>query len=324
MCSFVRKTLSLTLSIQMKNRIHINQFYITKIVILLRSQNGMINLLFKISHGICLLILLFVFLQIFCFSTFKIPSDSMSPALESGDNVLVCKPILGARIFNIFSTLRNERTTIYRTPGIKKIERNNILVFNFPCPNHWDTVGMHILKYYIKRCVGLPGDTVSIDNGFYHVRQYKGCLGNRAAQERISKQKKELFEGGVYHSFPYDTTLNWNIQHFGPLYIPKKGDSIWMNRLNYTLYKKYIEWEQQGSLSFQNTSVYLNNKQIDTYLFQKNYYFMAGDNGENSQDSRYWGLLPEEYIVGKAWLIWKSIDPYSGEFRWKRLFKLIE
>lgn len=283
-----------------------------------------INTSERIFYLLLIAAVAFVFLQVFFFSTFKIPSDSMSPTLEPGDHVLVCKPILGARVFNLFASMRNEQTTIYRIPGIKNIERNDILVFNFPCASHWDTVGMHILKYYVKRCVGLPGDTLSIRYGYYHIQQYGGILGNQDSQTRISKLKKEDFEEGVYHSFPYDSILNWNIQDFGPLYIPGKGDSIPMNRLNYTLYKKYIEWEQESSLSYQDTSVYLNNKKIEIYRFQKNYYFMAGDNGENSQDSRYWGLLPEEYIVGKAWLIWKSTDPYTDNIRYKRLFKLID
>ena len=97
-----------------------------------------------------------------------------------------------------------------------------------------------------------------------------------------------------------------------------------MNRTNYLLYKKVIEWEQQGELSYQDSVVYLNQEPISTYRFRKNYYFMGGDNGVNSQDSRYWGLLPEEYIVGKVWKIWKSIDPYTDEFRWDRFLKTVK
>lgn len=279
-----------------------------------------INTFVRIFYILLIIIVTFVFLQVFFFSTFKIPSDSMNPALESGDNVLVCKPILGARLFNIFASMRNEQTTIYRIPGFKDIKRNDILVFNFPCPNNWDTVEMHILKYYVKRCIGLPGDSLSIRNGVFHIKGYHGILGNRLPQMKIKNRDKKSFEHGVFHCFPYDSTLCWNIKDFGPLYIPKAGTSISLDRHNFVLYKKMIEWEQQEPLYYRNASVYLKDKKIDTYRFQKNYYFMAGDNGENSQDSRYWGLLPEEYIVGKAWIVWKSIDPYTGKIRWKRLF----
>ena len=180
---------------------------------------------------------------------------------------------------------------------------------------------MHILKYYIKRCVGLPGDTLSIRNGFYHIKGNHLPLGNMDSQKKISITNK--FQDGVFHSFPYDSIIGWNIKDFGPLYIPGKGDSITLDRTNYRLYKKLIEWEQQGGLQYKDSTAFLKGSPINGYRFRKNYYFMAGDNGMNSQDSRYWGLLPEEYIVGKAWIIWKSIDPYTEKFRWDRLFKVI-
>lgn len=278
-----------------------------------------INILF---YGF-VLVALVVIMQILLFSSFKIPSDSMKPELKTGDNILVCKPIVGARLFNVFASMRGEQTDIYRVLGIRRIERNDVLVFNFPHPHNWDKIEMHILKYYVKRCVGLPGDRLFVVNGVFRVDGVVESIGNSLSQERISKREKASFEEGVYHSFPYDSIVSWNIKEFGPLYIPGRGDRIEMNRTNYCLYKKVIEWEQQAGLSYKDSLVYLNNKMLNTYQFQKNYYFMAGDNGENSQDSRYWGLLPEEYIVGKAWIVWKSVDPYTGRFRWDRLMKVI-
>ena len=261
---------------------------------------------------------LWIFFQVFFFAPFRIPSDSMEPELIIGDNVLVYKMSIGPRLFNIFASMRNEQTDIYRIPGFKKIDRNDILVFNFPHPNSWDKIEMHILKYYIKRCVGLPGDTLSIRNGFYHIKGNHLPLGNMDSQKKISITNK--FQDGVFHSFPYDSIIGWNIKDFGPLYIPGKGDSITLDRTNYRLYKKLIEWEQQGGLQYKDSTAFLKGSPINGYRFRKNYYFMAGDNGMNSQD---WGLLPEEYIVGKAWIIWKSIDPYTEKFRWDRLFKVI-
>lgn len=280
-------------------------------------------ILWAISIG-AILALSFVLMQIFCFSTFKIPSDSMSPSLEAGDHIIVCKPIIGARIFNIFVSLRKEQTTIYRIPGFRTIQRNHIIVFNFPCPNRWSKIEMHILKYYVKRCVGLPGDTLSIENGVFKIKGYEGIIGNYISQERISKLGNDTFRKEIFNCFPFNSLFNWNIKTFGPLHIPKAGDTIEMDRYNYILYKKYIEWEQQKELNIRNNRIFLGQDPIHIYQFQKNYYFVAGDNGENSQDSRYWGLLPEEYIVGKAWIIWKSIDPYTGNIRWERLFNPVD
>lgn len=282
--------------------------------------NIFINIIVCIIGIGSILFIAFIFIQVFCFSSFKIPSDSMEPSLEAGDNIVVCKPIIGARIFNIFASLRNEQTKIYRLPGLQEIQRDDIIVFNFPCPNQWNKIEMHILKYYVKRCVGLPDDTVSIENGIFKIKGYEGIVGNYTSQVALSKRKNETFEKEVFRCFPYDATFNWNIKTFGPLYIPKAGNSIHMNQSNYILYKKYIEWEQQKELNIRGNNIFLGEESINTYQFSKNYYFVAGDNGENSQDSRYWGLLPEEYIVGKAWIVWKSIDPYTGKIRWKRLF----
>ena len=275
---------------------------------------NLINKAVDIVFWSCMVTVLWFTLQVFLFSSFKIPSDSMEPELTIGDNILVLKPTIGPRVFNLFASMRNEQTEIYRIPGIKKIQRNDILVFNFPHP-------MHILKYYIKRCVGLPSDTLSIQNGFFHVKGIETSLGNMESQNKIATT--EQFEDGIFHSFPFDSIISWNIKDFGPLYIPGKGDSITLNQTNCRLYRKLIEWEQQGSLQYKDSSIFLNGTPINGYRFQKNYYFMAGDNGMNSQDSRYWGLLPEEYIVGKAWIIWKSVDPYTDKFRWNRFLKVI-
>ena len=180
----------------------------------------------------------------------------MEPGLITGDNILVWKPTVGPRIFNLFASMRNEQTEIYRIPGFKRIKRNDILVFNFPHPNSWDKIEMHILKYYIKRCVGIPGDTLSIRNGFFHVEGVQTPLGNMDSQKGIAATEK--FQDGIFRSFPFDSIIGWNIKDFGPLYIPAKGDSVTLDHTNFRLYKKLIEWEQQGNLQYKNSTVLLN------------------------------------------------------------------
>lgn len=261
--------------------------------------------------------------QVFVFSSFKIPSGSMEPELWPGDNLLVCKLLLGPRLFDVPAALANEQTEIYRVPGFCKIRRNDVLVFNYPYPNRKDKMEMHILKYYVKRCIGLPGDTLSIRNGRFRVAGYAGLLGNEAAQAEIGRLEKAAFSPGVYRSYPYDSLLDWNIRDFGPLYIPKAGDSIRLDRDRYVLYRRLIEWEQKGSWTYRDSTVCCDERPVEGYRFRKNYYFMAGDRGENSRDSRYWGLLPEDYIVGKAWVIWRSTDPSTGKFRRERFLKRI-
>ena len=268
--------------------------------------------------------LFWILAQVFVFASFRIPSDSMSPKLREGDFVLVWKPVVGARLFNLNKSLNMEQTEIYRLPGFRKIKRNDVVVFNFPHPNDWNHIEMHIMKYYIKRCIGLPGDTVSIRKGMFKVEGVDMPLGNVASQKRIGLMRSEDFPEGVYRSFPYDSLLDWNIQEFGPLFVPGEGDAVKMNRTGGVLYRKLIEWEQGKKMYVKGDTVLLNDSVITSYQFRKNYYFVAGDHGENSQDSRYWGLLPEEYIVGVASRIWKSEDSYTGDICWDRVWKRIE
>ena len=203
------------------------------------------------------LLLLWIFCQVFLLASFRIPSDSMEPGLVEGDDVWVWKPTLGARLFDVNATLRLEQTEIYRVPGLRKARRGDVLVFNFPHPNDWSRVEMHILKYYIKRCVALPGDTLSIRNGYFRVSGFDGTLGNPEAQRRISRTRPEDFPDGIYRCFPYDSIIDWNIQDFGPLFIPKAGATVTMDRTAFVLYRKLIEWEQGATLAYRDSTVYL-------------------------------------------------------------------
>ena len=182
------------------------------------------------------------------------------------------------------------------------------------------------MKYYIKRCLGLPGDSLSIINGYYRISGVSGPLGNIEGQELFSVQSnKMLKDANLYWSFPKDSLISWNVKNLGPLYIPKKGDVIEMTRQNAIIYRKLIEWETGKELSIENSkNILLNNSQITSYRFLKNYYFVAGDRIEDSQDSRYWGLLPDEFITGKAVLIWKSMDSQTKEIQWNRIFRRID
>ena len=99
--------------------------------------------------------------------------------------------------------------------------------------------------------------------------------------------------------FPQDTLLKWSLLEFGPLYLPAQGDEIAMNRKHHSLYKHLIEWEQKEKLTLKGDSVWLGDSLIQSYHFQENYYFVAGDRATSSRNSRYWGLLPEAYIVGE-------------------------
>jgi signal peptidase I len=126
-------------------------------------------------------------------------------------------------------------------------------------------------------------------------------------------------EGDVY---PYDTarSLRWTADNFGPLWIPAKGATIKLTHNNIALYKRVIHVYENNEWEEKDGKVYINGKEADSYTFKMNYYWMMGDNRHKSQDSRYWGFVPEDHVVGEAWLIWMSWD---HGLRWKRLFNRI-
>ncbi len=284
-----------------------------------------INKLINVLFGLTIIGVLYVLAQVFLIASFKIPSDSMSPELIRGDFVWVWKPTIGPRFFNIFASMKGNQVDIYRFPGFKNIQRNDVLVFNYPYSewDKWDKIEMHILKYYIKRCIALPGDTLYIRDGLYEIENSDVLLGNIESQKRIITFNLDNLPQEQFYTLPHDSILQWNIKDFGPMYIPKQGDSISMNRTNYLLYRRLIEWEQKDTLIYRNSEVLLHKLPLKGYRFKNNYYFMGGDDSMNSVDSRFWGLVPEEYVVGKAWIVWKSISPNTGKMRWNRFLKLI-
>ena len=121
--------------------------------------------------------------------------------------------------------------------------------------------------------------------------------------------------------FPYDSKFSWTIDNFGPLWVPAKGATIQLTPQNITLYKRIIFVYERNKWEERDGKIFINGQEATTYTFKMNYYWMMGDNRHRSQDSRYWGFVPEDHVVGSAWLIWMS---YDQGIRWNRLFKTIK
>jgi signal peptidase I len=124
-----------------------------------------------------------------------------------------------------------------------------------------------------------------------------------------------------YGLFPYDTLNRWTVDFFGPVWIPKKGASIQLTPQNFAMYERAIASYEGNKVEMQNGKIFINGKETTTYTFKMDYYWMMGDNRHESQDSRFWGFVPEDRIVGKAWMIWFSWD---GGPRWNRLFNIVK
>ncbi|MBA2328259.1 MAG: signal peptidase I [Flavisolibacter sp.] len=125
---------------------------------------------------------------------------------------------------------------------------------------------------------------------------------------------------GLY-LFPYDSAHKWTMDYFGPIWIPAKGATLQLTPQNYKMYERTIRVYEQNEFVRRGDKFLINGKETNSYTFKMNYYWMMGDNRHESQDSRFWGFVPEDRIVGKAWMIWFS---WQDGPRWSRLFRIVK
>lgn len=231
---------------------------------------------------------------------------------------------------------------------------------------------------YVKRCVGLPGQTLQIKNRVIYLDgkankepdnvQYryfvhtKGMLPDDLCHELgISKEdlagyytdesvynmpltakakdallaRKDIVTaientpdddaGGLY---PLNKLTGWTVDNYGPIWIPKKGETIELSLDNLPLYERPIHAYEGNALEVKDGKIFINGEETTHYTFKMDYYWMMGDNRHNSADSRFWGFVPEDHIVGKPIFIWLSLDQdrgwFDGKIRWNRLFKFVD
>lgn len=384
-----------------------------------------------------------------------IPTGSLEKTLLVGDFLLVSKFHYGARapqtvvsfpmvhdtipLVRTRSYLKKPQLPYMRLPGLQQIKRNDIVVFSWPA----DTVRQFFKKEagvvkpidkksnYVKRCVAIPGDTLTIEDGIIHINgkdsnmperakpifgfkaynakgisarrlinagyddltrkflitnisqpildalrpyllmianpdpsNYQVLTGSKGLPLNIVKQyriqAKELLETQknlfltlkeaeelpnvlkldslkrninttrTYNDayFPNNVRYNWNEDQFGPIVMPQKGVTVQLNLKNVALYKKIISDYELNDLKVSGDNIKINGATADTYTFKQNYYWMMGDNRHRSEDSRYWGFVPEDHIVGKPVFIWMSIDGFmdglrNWKVRWDRVFTTV-
>lgn len=385
-----------------------------------------------------------------------IPTGSLEKTLLIGDFLFVSKFHYGARtpmtavafpmvhdtlpIAKVRSYLNHPQLPYFRLPGFQKVERNEIVVFSWPA----DTVRRFFVKEkgvrkpidkksnYVKRCVGLPGDTLEIINGFVHINGKQNVLPDRAKTQYthyaynakgVSSRKlaalnikdfqrkyrienitqatydaispyilgrltndidnfivltpsaglppklvgklrlrvKEILEAKKELTltlqeaeqlrkenyldslvrrvttqktpntsfFPNALPYDWNEDSFGPIVLPKRGTTVELNEKNLPLYKKIIREYEGNTLEKKDNEITINGKVTNQYTFQQDYYWMMGDNRHRSEDSRYWGFVPENHIVGKPVLIWFSIEGINDgirnwRIRWDRIMTTVK
>mgnify|MGYP000642524108 FL=1 len=386
---------------------------------------------------------------------YTIPTSSLEKTLLVGDYLFVSKFHYGARVptttiatpmlhDSIPTAIISEKNTksylnkpllpYVRIPGFQKIKRNDIVVFNWPVDTlvHWmdpskgtDFKPLDKKTNYVKRCVGIAGDTLEVIDGYVYINGKQNILPDRAklqfynkvySEKGLSTQKllrytdKEFerkfiinftsqnqFEKVMRYAtnnpekikdnqfiittsdegvpqwiingyrldikeistkirkanitdeiaaklrkdsevdsvvkvinpkgnkgnnmFPQVTNLSWNTDNYGPIYIPKKGTTVPLNMNSIPFYERIIGDYENNELEVIGEHIFVNGKKSTSYTFKQDYYWMMGDNRQNSLDARSWGYVPFDHVVGKPVLIWFSIN--EGKIRWERLFTTV-
>lgn len=229
----------------------------------------------------------FFLIDLMLLSTYKVSSNSMEPTIVTGERVFVNKLLMGARIGFPWSG-RTDHLEFYRLKGIRDITPGDVVCFNYPHKNENLTVIGLSDEIYCKRVLGCPGDRIGAVDGHCWNDKVLRPIGVATEQEKL----RWMFDGffKATHSFdvlPY-CQKNWNLKNWGPLTVPAKGMTINVNDTTRELYRQVIEYE---------TGVMLEDSVVE-YTFRGDYFFAVGDNAMSSFDSRYWGFIPEDFIIG--------------------------
>jgi len=227
--------------------------------------------------------------RIFIAERFIIPSESMSPTLVPGDKVWVNKLLYGARIYKSFDFEDHAPLKCFRMPGLRKIRSGDVICFNYPLGyDKWTKIEFKINYVYCKRVVGTPGDTIGIKDGVTWNNNYNGIIGVQDNQLAIQNTPDSILWRTKFMATMPFTRPMWTMKNFGPLYVPEKGVTIELDSVGRAIYGPVIEYET-GSWP---------DNEVCSHTFRHDYYFAFGDNSLDSNDSRYWGFIPEEFIIG--------------------------
>ncbi|RPI02246.1 MAG: signal peptidase I [Ignavibacteriae bacterium] len=262
-------------------------------------------------------------LKLFVVDAYRIPSTSMENTLQVGDFLLVNKLAYGLHTPRHLP-FRTTSLSSFTLPFFRSVHRGDVVVFEFPGSINEVTPSESV--NYIKRCIGLPGDTVELRSGRVFVNDHEmhfPPMGRRTAHplDNTNRQPSAIFPSGSMY-----TDVN-----YGPVVVPKRNDILHLDPAALVQWRVFIEREGH-TVQMKSDSIMIDGAAVSSYRVQRDYYFALGDNRDNSLDSRYWGFVPDDHVIGEALMIYWSWDPeipvtslsekYST-IRWDRIGTLI-
>lgn len=258
-------------------------------------------------------------------ASFVVPTGSMENTVMTGDFLFVNKFLYGPSTPQIIPFL-DIPIPFYKFPGIKDPERGDVIVFIYPGDR--DEVKSKEFQYYLKRCVAIAGDTLRIEGHKIYVNNAEFPLPPNAHYDET------IPDTDIEKNLTFPAGRDYTRNNYGPLRIPKKGDVIPLTLQNLREWEYFIRKEGK-SVEVINYQIMINNQPASSYTVERNYCFGIGDNRDHSQDSRFWGLIPYENVVGTPMIVywsWESRDADGTEhsliekiknIRWSRFFKII-
>ncbi len=263
-----------------------------------------------------------LFLKSCVVEAYRIPSESMEQALLAGDFLLANKFIYGAHSPQRIP-FSDYRLPSLRFPSIRLPRPGDVVVFQLP--EYAREFNNSSAPAYVKRCVGLPGDSISLVNRNVIVNGI-----TMPVSDVISA--RPIFPRGVGDPRIFPNGSGFNEDNYGPVRVPRAGDTLSLNRKEFTFVRDIIEHEGHNARLDNNGQILIDGVRREYYIVDKNYYFMLGDNRDNSYDSRFWGFVPEDLIIGKAMMIYWSWDTEAGggsvwsrlsQTRWDRIGTIV-
>ncbi len=241
----------------------------------------------------------------FVLASFEVPTGSMEDTVKAGDRLFVNKFIYGGSTpYTIpFTSIRIPH---FRVPGFRSVKRGDVIVFDWPGPR--DQVQKPVQTWYLKRCIGLPGDVVQI-------RQRVLSVNGKEVQVPIHGKflRAEPAPEDFQNSYIFPRGANFNEDNYGPITVPQKGMKLTVNTQTFPSWQVFIEREGHTA-EMENDKVWIDGRETSFYVVGKDYLFAMGDNRDNSLDSRFWGFVPMEDVIGTPILVYWSWDPQISIF----------